>query len=48
MQSNINMVKFDKQSRFDYEEAQERTVKGKKLNKQKRQSNKREQWDYEE
>lgn len=48
MQGNMNMVKFDKQSRFDYEEAQEMTTKGKKWNKQKRQSTKRDTFKDEE
>lgn len=48
MQTNSNVTKFNKQVRFDYEEAQERTTNGRKLNKQKRQSSKREQWDDQE
>lgn len=47
MQGNMNMVKFDKQSRFVYEEAQERTTKGRKLNKTKHQ-NKRQLWNDED
>lgn len=35
MQTNSNLAKFEKQARFDYEESQERTTKGRKLNKTK-------------
>lgn len=47
MQGNMNMVKFDKQNRFNYEEAQDRIGKGRKLNKTKKQS-KRDQWNDED
>lgn len=47
MQGNMNTVKFNKQNRFSFDEAQERVTKGRKLNKTKKQ-NKRDQWNDEE
>lgn len=47
MQSNSNVTKFSKTSRFSFDEAQDRIGKGRKLNKTKKQS-KRDQWADEE
>ena len=41
--SNSNVTKIQKKARFNHEEAAERTSKGRKLNKTKKQS-KRDQW----
>lgn len=46
--SNANYVKFDKKDRFNFEESQDRLGKGRKLNKTKKTSNKRDQWEEQE
>lgn len=43
----MNTVKFNKQNRFSFDEQEDRTTKGRKLNKTKKQ-NKRNIWDDEE
>lgn len=45
MQSNSNITKFNKAQRFSFDEVQDRTTKGRKLNKQRRGNDKRNQWD---
>lgn len=46
--SNSNIAKFNKTNKFSYEEEQERVSKGRKLNKTKKQNNKRDLWNDEE
>lgn len=43
MQTNSDVIKFNKKARFSHDEATDRLNKGKKLNKVKRQS-KRDLW----
>lgn len=45
--SNSNVTKIQKKARFNHEEAQDRTTKGRKLNKVSR-NNKRDLWSDEE
>lgn len=45
--TNSNVTKIQKKARFNFEESAERTSKGRKLNKTKKQ-NKRNIWDDEE
>lgn len=46
--SNSNIIKFNKNIRFSFDEASDRTSKGKKLNKTKKTSNKRDIWNDEQ
>ncbi len=46
--TNSNIAKFNKTNKVSYDEAQERISKGRKLNKTKKQNNKRDLWNDEE